>query len=124
MEQRTEDWYQARLGHVTASQMSNVLATIKSGEAASRANYRIQVITERLVGAPTEDSFVSSAMQRGIDLEPVARSVYEAYRGVDVEECGFVQHPSIKWFGASPDGLIGDDGLIEIKCPNSQQHIQ
>ncbi len=124
MEQRTEDWYQARLGHVTASQMSNVLATIKSGEAASRANYRIQVITERLVGAPTEDAFVSSAMQRGIDLEPVARSVYEAYRSVDVEECGFVQHPSIKWFGASPDGLIGDDGLIEIKCPNSQQHIQ
>lgn len=124
MEQRTEDWYQARLGHVTASQMSNVLATIKSGEAASRANYRIQVITERLVGAPTEDAFVSSAMQRGIDLEPVARSVYEAYRDVDVEECGFVQHPSIKWFGASPDGLIGDDGLIEIKCPNSQQHIQ
>lgn len=124
MEQRTQDWYQARLGHVTASQMSNVLATIKSGEAASRANYRIQVITERLVGAPTEDAFVSSAMQRGIDLEPVARSVYEAYRGVDVEECGFVQHPSIKWFGASPDGLIGDDGLIEIKCPNSQQHIQ
>lgn len=123
MEQRTPEWFAARLGHVTASGMANVNATIKSGEAAARTNYRIKLITERLTGQ-AEETFTSPAMAHGTEQEPIARIVYEAFRDVSVQECGFIQHKTIKWFGASPDGLIGDDGLIEIKCPNTSTHLQ
>lgn len=118
MEQRTDDWFAARLGSATASRMNDALA---GPDTAARRNYLIQLVTERLTGQQQE-SFSSAAMQRGTDLEPVARMAYEAKHGF-VDKAGFYTHPDIKWFGASPDGLVGDDGLVEIKCPNSTTHV-
>jgi len=123
MDQRSEEWYAARLGKVTASRLSDVLATIKTGEAAARANYRIELVAERLTGKSTP-GFTSAAMQWGVDCEPMARSAYETETGLIVTEVGFVDHPTIAMAGASPDGLVGDDGLIEIKCPDTKTHIQ
>lgn len=118
MEQRSDEWFAARLGFATASRMNDALA---GPETAARRNYLIQLVTERLTGQQQE-SFSSTAMQRGTDLEPVARMAYETKHGF-VEKAGFYTHPDIKWFGASPDGLVGDDGLVEIKCPNSTTHV-
>jgi putative phage-type endonuclease len=123
MEQRSNEWMQSRLGRVTASRAADVMAKTKSGYSASRANYMAQLITERLTGQPTE-GFSSAAMQWGTDTEPQARTAYEMMTGRDVVEVGFIQHPTIDGFGASPDGLVGDDGLIEIKCPNTATHIE
>jgi hypothetical protein len=123
MEQQTEDWLNARAGHATGSGVKFIRAKIKSGEAAGRKNYRMKLIMERIAGSPINEGYTSAEMQRGIDLEPIARARYEAFRGVLVDECGFVLHPTIKGFGASPDGLVGDDGLVEIKCPNISTHI-
>lgn len=123
MDQRSEEWYAARLGKVTASRLSDVLATIKTGEAAARANYRIELVAERLTGKSTP-GFTSAAMQWGVECEPMARSAYETETGLIVTEVGFVDHPTIAMAGASPDGLVGDDGLIEIKCPETKTHIQ
>lgn len=122
MEQRSPDWFAARLGKVTASRVADVMAKTKSGYGASRKNYMMELLCQRLTGA-CEAGYVNSAMQRGTDLEPVARSVYEMTADVMVVECGFVDHPALA-FGASPDGLVGDDGLIEIKCPNTAQHVE
>lgn len=122
-EQQTEAWFSARLGRVTASRISDVMARTKSGYSASRKNYQMQLLCERLTGRK-EDGFSSAAMQRGTDLEPIARSAYEVDKGVMVQECGFVPHPSIEMAGASPDGLVGEDGLVEIKCMNTAQHVE
>ena len=123
MEQRSEEWFAARLGCVTASRTADVMATTKTGYSASRANYMAQLITERLTQTPTE-GFSSTAMQWGTDTEPQARMAYELMTGEAVVETGFIPHPTIVGFGASPDGLVGSDGLIEIKCPNSATHIE
>lgn len=122
MHQQTDAWREERLGHCTASRMGDVLAAIKSGEAAARRNYRMQLVVERLTGVP-HDSFQSPAMLAGIENEPLARMAYEVHSQEFVEQVGFVKHPSIKWFGASPDGFVGDDGLLEIKCPLTATHI-
>jgi putative phage-type endonuclease len=122
MQQQSEAWFAARLGRVTASRISDVMARTKTGYSASRKNYLMQLLCERMTGRK-EESYVNAAMQRGTDLEPLARSSYEVDRGVMVMECGFVAHPSIPMAGASPDGLVNDDGLIEIKCPNTAQHV-
>jgi len=122
MEQRTSEWFAARLGCVTASRTADVMAKTKSGYSTSRANYMAQLITERLTQTPTE-GFSSAAMQWGTETEPQARAAYELMTGAEVVEEGFVAHPTIEGFGASPDGLVGDDGLLEIKCPNSATHI-
>jgi len=122
IEQGTDEWYLMRLGKVTGSRVAELMAKIKSGEAASRKNYMMELLCQRLTGK-REESFNSVAMQRGTELEPIARSFYEAANKVMVEESSFVFHPAIKAFGASPDGFVGDDGLIEIKCPNTAQHI-
>ena len=122
MEQRTADWYQARLGKVTASRVAELMAKTKAGYSASRANYMAELIVERLTGQPAE-GFTSAAMQWGIDTEPHAKAAYCFLRDATVIDCGFVLHPSIIDFGASPDGLVGDDGLVEIKCPNTATHI-
>ena len=122
IEQRTDEWFSARMGCVTASRTADVMAKTKSGYSASRANYMAQLITERLTQTPTE-GFTSSAMQWGTDTEPQARMAYELMTGETVEETGFILHPEIQNFGASPDGLVGSDGLIEIKCPNTATHI-
>lgn len=120
-DQRTEEWFQQRLGKVTASRVSDVMAKTKTGYGAARKNYMMQLLCERLTGT-AEEGFTSGPMQRGIDLEPMARSAYEVDKGVSVVEVGFIDHPTIKMAGASPDGRPGD-GLLEIKCPNTATHI-
>ncbi|HMO76747.1 MAG TPA: YqaJ viral recombinase family protein [Sphingopyxis sp.] len=122
VEQRTDDWFAARLGKVTASKIADVMAKTRTGWGASRANYAAQLVCERLTGVRGE-GFTNAAMQWGSDTEPQARAFYELETGTVVAECGFFDHPSIAMTGASPDGLVGDDGLVEIKCPNSATHI-
>jgi len=122
VEQRTDDWFAARVGKVTASRVADVVAKTKSGYSTSRENYMAQLVCERLTGKPAE-SFTNSAMQWGTDTEPLARAAYEAHMDVLVDEVGFIDHPAIVNSGASPDGLVGIDGLIEIKCPNTATHI-
>jgi putative phage-type endonuclease len=119
MLQRTDDWMAARCGKVTASRVADVIAKTKSGPSASRANYLAQLVCERLTG-----EVESSAMQHGIDTEEEARIAYCFRHDVDVAEVGFIDHPTVKMSGASPDGLIGDLGMIEIKCPNTSTHIE
>lgn len=122
MIQGSEEWHNARLGKITASRLKDVMAKTKSGYSASRKNYMIELICQKLSGV-AEQGYCNAAMQRGIDLEAVARSVYEADKGVFVEEQGFILHPVGTGFGASPDGLVGENGLIEIKCPNTSTHV-
>ena len=122
MEQRSEEWFAARLGKVTASRVADVIAKTKSGYNTSRDNYMAQLVCERLTGQQGE-SFTNAAMQHGTETEPLARSAYEAYADLMVEEVGFVQHPKIEMAGASPDGLVGLFGMLEIKCPNTATHI-
>jgi len=122
MEQRSDEWFSARLGKVTASRVSDLMARTKSGYSASRANYMAELICERLTGQPAE-RFSNAAMQWGTDTEPHAKAAYSFMRDASVVEVGFVPHPTIPDFGASPDGLVGADGLIEIKCPNTATHI-
>jgi len=122
MIQGSPDWFAARLGKVTASRVADVVARTKSGWGASRANYAAQLIAERLTGVPAE-GYSNAAMQWGTEMEPQARAEYAFMRDADVIEVGFVAHPTIAMSGASPDGLVGDDGLIEIKCPNTATHI-
>jgi putative phage-type endonuclease len=121
--QGTEEWFAARAGKVTASRIADVLATIKSGESAARRNYRTQLVCERLTGK-IEETFSNSHMERGIALEPYAREAYELQTGSIVEQVGFIDHPAIQMSGASPDGLVGSDGSIEIKCPTPANHIE
>jgi putative phage-type endonuclease len=123
MDQGTTEWFAARCGKVTASRVADVIAKTKTGYSTSRDNYMAQLVCERMTGKPAE-SFSNSAMQWGTDTEPFARAAYEATQGVMVEEVGFVRHSSIEWAGASPDGLVGDDGLVEIKCPNTLTMIE
>ena len=123
MEQGTEEWFTIRIGKVTASRVADVIAKTKTGYSATRDNYMAQLVCERLTGQKGE-SFTNAAMQHGTDTEPLARAAYEALQDVLVDEVGFVPHPSIIMAGASPDGLVGDDGLLEIKCPNTDTHIE
>jgi len=122
MEQRSPEWFAARLGKVTASKISDIIVKTQSGYSASRANYMALLICERLTGAAAE-SYSNAAMQHGTDTELMALSAYEAVKGVLVQAEGFVTHPSIEQSGASPDGLVGDSGLIEIKCLNTANHL-
>lgn len=115
--QRVPAWYEARLGKVTASRINDVMSSGKG-----RETYMVQLLAERLTGEPLE-SFTTEAMQHGIDNEAKARAAYEARTGEFVTEVGFVQHPDILMAGASPDGLVSDDGLIEIKCPNTNTMV-
>lgn len=120
--QSDPEWASARLGKVTASRVSDVMARTKSGYAASRANLMAALIAERLTGEPQE-SYTNIAMQWGVDKEPDARALYELRRGVEVLPAGFVAHPTLDMCGASPDGFVGEEGLVEIKCPNTATHL-
>lgn len=123
-EQGTKEWLAERAGFVTASRLNDVMSNLKSGgESATRKNYRAQLVAERLTGTKSE-SFTNSAMQWGTENEPFARASYEILHNVDIDKVGFVKHQTIELTGASPDGLIGNDGLIEIKCPNTATHIE
>ena len=120
--QGSEDWRYARLGLVTASRVADVIAKTKSGVSASRANYMAQLIAERLSGCPQE-SYSNPAMAHGVDTEPHARAAYEFHTNATVVEVGFIKHPTIEMAGASPDGLVNDDGLLETKCPTTSTHL-
>lgn len=122
IEQGTPEWFAQRLGKVTASRVADIIAKTKTGVAASRGNYLAQLVAERLTGQAA-DSFKSGAMQHGTETEPMARMAYETETGQMVTEVAMIQHPKIEMAGASPDGLVGDDGLVEIKCPNTSTHI-
>jgi len=122
MEQRSEEWFSARLGKATASRIADIIAKTKTGYSASRANYQAELIAERLTGVPAE-RFQNAAMAWGTDNEAAARDLYSFQTENDVQECGFIPHPSIEMAGASPDGLVNEDGLVEIKAPNTATHI-
>lgn len=122
IEQRTDEWFAQRCGKVTASRIADVMAKTKTGWGASRANYKAQLIAER-VTETVESSYINAAMQWGIDTEPQAVAAYEALRLCEVAPAPFFDHPSITLAGASPDGLVGDLGLLEVKCPNTSTHI-
>jgi putative phage-type endonuclease len=123
IEQGSMEWFAQRCGKLTASKMSDVLATTKSGPAASRANYLAQLVCERLTGK-VADTYVSPDMKRGQELEPLARAAYEAVTGEMVVLAEFGTHATIADLGASPDGLVSTDGLLEIKCLNASNHIE
>lgn len=120
--QGSDEWKALRCGKVTASRVADVIAKTKSGWGASRFNYAAELIAERLTGVAAE-GFTNAAMQWGTDQEPSARMAYEFMQDVTVEKIAFVAHPSIADAGASPDGLVGESGLVEIKCPNTATHI-
>lgn len=120
--QGSPEWHALRCGKVTASRVADVVARTKSGWGASRVNYAAELIAEQLTGVAAE-GFTNAAMQWGTDQEPNARLAYEFMQDVTAEQIAFVTHPRIGDAGASPDGLVGDDGLVEIKCPNTATHI-
>lgn len=122
-EQGTQEWLQERCGKVTASRIADLMATTRSGYAASRENYKAQLIAERLTQC-VAPSFTNAAMIHGTETEPEARRAYEFYVDRDVQQVGFIPHPSIDMAGASPDGLVAEDGLLELKCPNTATHIE
>lgn len=119
MIQGSQEWHESRIGMVTASRISDVVA---GGRGATRAAYMNEIITTMLTGV--QDDYTNPYMEWGIEHEPKARQLYELLHGVEVEEVGFIKHPSIERTGASPDGLVGDDGMVEIKCPASKTHSQ
>jgi putative phage-type endonuclease len=121
-DQRTDVWFAQRCGKVTASRIADVMAKTKAGYGAGRANYMAELVAERLTGE-TRASFTNAAMQWGTDTEPMARDAYCEAKDCFVEEVGFVPHPTIANAGASPDGLVGVDGLVEVKCPNTATHL-
>lgn len=121
--QGTPEWLAARAGSLGASSIADALAKTKTGWGASRANLKARISTERLTGRPVE-TFSNAAMQRGNDLEPQARDFYSLHTGYDVSEVGIVLHPAIKHSHCSPDGLCGDDGMVEIKCCGATRHME
>lgn len=121
MEQRTE-WFAARCGKVTASRVADVIAKTKSGYGAGRANYMADLVVERLTGQKAQ-GFSNAAMEWGTEQEPNARAAYSAKTGILVEEVGFIDHPTVAMSGASPDGFA-EEGLVEIKCPNTATHLE
>lgn len=123
LEQGSPEWLMARLGKVTASRIADVVAMTKNGPSEKRNSYMWQLVSERLTGDFTR-SYTSDAMLHGIENEPIAREFYEELNGVSVEQVGLIEHPTIPMAGASPDGLVGTDGLIEIKCMTTVNHLK
>lgn len=122
-EQRSPEWFAARLGRLTGSRAADMLATIKSGEAAARRDLRVQLVCERLTQTLQEEAFVNAAMQRGIEMEPAAFAAYEALTGLVAQRTGFLAHNNLA-IGCSLDGHVGDfEGLLECKCPKSATHL-
>ena len=122
--QGSDAWKALRVGKITASRIADLMASTKSGPAASRANYMAEIVAETLTGQPAERGFTNAAMQWGTTTEPEARAAYAFFRDSDVEEIAFVVHPRIADAGCSPDGLVGTDGLLELKCPNTATHLE
>ncbi len=124
-EQGTPEWLTARVGKLTASRMAAVMDFTKKGEpSAKRQDYLLQIVAERLTNQPCEDTYITQAMRWGTEQEPYARVAYELACGVVVHQVGLVLHPTIPNAAASPDGIVGGDGLIEIKCPETTTHLR
>ena len=122
MIQGSPEWKAERCGKVTASRVGDATARTKTGWGSSRDNYMAELIVERLTGQPVEQ-YTNAAMAWGTQTEPEARSAYAFHAGVNVEEVGFVAHPTVQMSGGSPDGFVGTDGLVEFKCPQTATHI-
>lgn len=122
-EQGTEAWKMARCARITASKWDAVMSSIKSGEAATRRNYRAEMICEILTGEPTPSGFQSDEMRWGVDHEGDARLAYQTITMQEVKKIGLVLHPTNDRIAASPDGLVGNKGLVEIKCPLTSTHL-
>lgn len=123
MIQGSAEWLAARCGCLTGSRIYDACAKGKSGKYyQAREDYMYELLTERLTGQAAEH-YVTPAMEWGVMHEDDARSIYETQRSVLVQSCGFILHPNIAKTGASPDGLVPDDGSIEIKCPTTATHI-
>lgn len=123
MDQRSDEWFEARRGKITASRVKDILPGSRGKYLAARETYKVELVCERLSNA-TPYAIETAAMRRGTDLEPEAISAYEFDTGLSVEPVGFVPHPGISDCGASPDGLVGDDGVIEVKCPDSMSNTK
>ena len=125
MEQRSPEWFKARLGKVTASKIHDIMIKTKVGESTYKTKYRLQLVTERLTGKVVP-VFMNDAMKHGVEYEDEAKLEYANRKkllvGTDLTDVGMIDHPSIDWCGASPDGMVGDEGLIEIKCPQPITH--
>ena len=121
IEQGTPEWHELRRGKVTASRVADILAKTKTGASASRQNYLIELALQRTTKT-IEPSYTNAAMEWGTATEPQARVAYEVSTNNFVDQVPFIDHPKIQGFGCSPDGLVGADGLLEIKCPNSATH--
>jgi putative phage-type endonuclease len=121
IEQGSQEWRLLRAGNATASRIGDIIAKTKSGYSTSRENYLTELVIERF--GVLSEGFTNAAMEHGTETEPFARATYEAVNGVMVDQIDYVPHPLIKNAGASPDGIV-DDGLIEIKCPNSKTHFE
>jgi len=124
--QGSPEWLAARAGHVTGSRAADVLATLKTGKpAASREDYKAQLVCERLTGKPQDSGYTNAAMERGKELEPHARAAYEAHTGYLVMESGFLRMTDPQWVGCSLDGFIsGLSKIVEIKCPGAKNHLK
>lgn len=121
--QGTPEWFDVKRGKVGASKINDIMAKLKNGQpGAGRKNFAARLVCERLTGT-TEETFSNSAMQWGVEQEANARSVYEFHNDVVVDQVGFIDHPTVEFAGMSPDGMVGEDGLLEIKCPNTSTHI-
>lgn len=123
IDQRSDEWFAARAGCATSSRVAELTARTKSGWGAGRKNMIATLVRERLTGACAQ-TFQNAAMAWGVEHEPMARMAYELFYGVDVREVGFMRHPDMDWCGASPDGLVGGDGMVEIKCPSEAAHME
>ena len=123
VEQGSPEWFAQRCGKATASRISDIVAKTKTGYSTSRANYMAQLVVERMTNQVAE-SYTNAAMEWGVEHEPFARGAYEAKTGNLVDQVGAIDHPSIPMSAASPDGLVGDEGCLEIKCPNTATHIE
>ena len=123
VEQGTPEWFALRLGKVTASRIKDVIATTKTGYSTSRDKYMTQLLLERITNTVAE-SYTNDAMTWGTEQEPFARAKYEGLASTLVEQVAFVNHPTIPMSGASPDGLVMDDGLVELKAPMSHTHLE
>ena len=121
--QGSDAWKQLRAGKVTASRVKDIVATTKTGYSTNRDKYMTQLLLERLTNTVAE-SYSNDAMGWGVEQEPFARAAYEAAKSVMVDQVAFVNHPTIEMAGASPDGLVNDDGLVELKCPMSHTHLE
>ena len=125
IEQGSDEWHKARLGHITASHISDVMAKGKGKEeSVTRYNYKVKLVAERMTGESVSDGYTSASMEWGVEQEQFACMAYEAHQETFLTRTGFWLHPTVDWLGVSPDRLVGDGGLVEVKCPNTSTHVQ